>query len=173
MSCSLTQGFLLDCQNGFGGVKEVYVMEFANATTITVTAGVVTIITKATGKQFWKYNLVASTGEADETLTRNRENGTQMSKQSVKFPINKMTTAVRNELLLLAQNFLLIVVVDRNGTGWLYGYDNGMMLESAAAKTGKALTDRNGYELAFTSDEKDLAVSLDVTTLGTLTTPGV
>lgn len=173
MACALTQGFNLDCQNGFGGVKEVYVMEFANATTITQTAGVVTLITKATGKQFWKYNLIASTGEADDTLTRNRENGTQMSKQSVKFPINKMTAAVRNELLLLAQNFLLIVVVDRNGTGWLYGSDMGMILETAGGKTGKALTDRNGYELVFSSDEKSLAVPLDATTLGTLTTPGV
>lgn len=172
MSCALTQGFLLDCQNGFGGAKEVYVMEFANATTITPTLGVITVLTKATGKQFYKYNLVAHTGEADETLTRNRENGTQMSKQSVKFPINKMTTAVRNELLLLAQNFLLIVVVDRNGTGWLYGYDNGMMLESVAAKTGKALTDRNGYELTFTSDEKNLAYALDPAVLAALTTPG-
>jgi hypothetical protein len=151
----------------------VYIKEYAKATTITPTLGVITLITKATGKQFWKYNLIASTGEADDTLTRNRENGTQMSKQSVKFPINKMASSVRNELLLLAQNFLLIVVVDRNGTGWLYGFDNGMMLESAAAKTGKALTDRNGYELVFGSDEKTLAYPLDATTLASLTTPGV
>jgi len=173
MSCALTQGYLLDCQSGFGGVKEVYIMEFANATTITPTAGVITVLTKATGKSFFKYNLIAHTGEADETLTRNRENGTQSSKQSVKFPINKMTTSVRNELLLLAQNFLLIVVVDANGTGWLYGYENGMVLESVAGKTGKALADRNGYELVFGSDEKNLAYALDPTVLSALLTAGV
>jgi hypothetical protein len=172
MSCNLTQGFNLDCQNGFGGAKEVYVMEFANATTITPTAGIITVLTKATGKKFWKYNLIAQTGEAEEAFTRNRENGTQMSKQTVKFPINKMTTSVRNELLLLAQNFLLIVVVDRNGTGWLYGYDNGMMLETTGAKTGRSLTDRNGYELVFTSDEKTLAYALDPAVLAALETVG-
>lgn len=172
MPCALTQGYNLDCRDSFGGVKEVYIMEFENANTITLTAGVVTGITKATGKKFWKYNLIAHTGEAEETLTGNRENGTNMNKQTVKFPINKMTAAVRSELLLLAKNRLLVVIVDENGTGWLYGYGYGLILSNTSAKTGKTLQDRNGYELTFEGEEKDLAYSVDATTIGTLTTAG-
>ncbi len=172
MPCILTQGLNLDCRSNFGGVKEVYVMEFENATTITEAVGVITGITKAVGKKFWKYNLIAHTGEGEETNTINRENGTSSNKQMLKFPINKMTTAVRNELLLIAQNRLLWVVVDENGTGWLYGKNYGMMMDSWSAKTGKALGDRNGYELAFSSEEKDMACALDSGTLAALTTVG-
>lgn len=173
MSCALTQGYNLDCRSNFGGVKEVYIMEFENATAITVTANVVTAITKVATKLFRKYNLVAHTAEADEAGSLSREAGTQSNKQSVKFPINKMTTSIRNEILLLAQNRLLIVIVDENGTGWLYGYEYGMMLATWAAKTGKVLSDRNGYELAFESDEKNLALEVDATTITSLTVAGV
>lgn len=172
MACALTQGYNLDCRDSFGGVKEVYFMAIDDATVVTATAGSISTLTKATGKRFYKYKLIAHTGEADSALTGNRENGSTTVKQSVKFPINKMTVAVRNEILLLAQNRLLIVVVDENGTGWLYGKEYGMMLETAASKTGKALADRNGYELAFGSDEKALEYAVDPAIVTALETPG-
>jgi len=172
MSCILTQGLTLDCGDGFGGVKECYVAEFDNITAMTLTAGVITAITKAVGKKFFKYKLVAHTGEADSELTASREMGSNTVKQSVKFPINKMTTAVRNELMLLAANRLLWVIVDNNGKGWLYGKDFGLTTDKIASKTGKDLKDRNGYELAFGGDEKYLEYEIDAATLLTLETPG-
>ena len=170
MACILTQGYNLDCRDSYGGVKEIYIAETSSITAITASAGVITAIDKTGTKVFFKYNLVAHTAEADQELTPSRENGTLMVKQTIKFPINKMTVAVRNELLLLAQNRLNIVVVDNNGTGWLYGEGNGMMLAPTSAKTGKTLGDRNGFELSFESDEKTLAQQVDAATLLTLTT---
>lgn len=172
MACALTQDLQDDCRTGAGGVKTVYFMEYDNGT-VTMAAGIVTAIGKTTGKFFRKYKLVAHTGEGEDALTASRENGTVMSKQSLKFPINKMSVAVRNEIMLLAANRLLVVIVDENGFGWLYGYEYGMMLATASAKTGKAVGDRNGYELAFESDEKVLAPNVDAATLLTLQTPGV
>jgi len=172
MACALTQGLVLDCRLSFGGVKTVYIMEHPLATTITQSAGVVTTITKATGKVFRKYNLIAHVNEADEVMTNDRPMGSQTVKQSIKFPINKLAVAVRNELLLLAQNNLLMVVLDENGIGWLHGVDYGLVLTSATAKTGKELKDRNGYELVFEGDEKYLAPQVDAATLLTLETAG-
>jgi hypothetical protein len=170
MACALTQGYNLDCRDGFGGVKTVYIMELANASTITAAAGVVTGITKVATKVFYEYKLIAHTGEGDEAINPNRENGTSPVTQGVKFPINKMAVAVRNEILLLAKNRLLIVIEDNNGIGWLYGKDFGMMLAPSTAKTGKALGDRNGYELSFEGTEKELAYQVDAATLLTLLT---
>ena len=170
MACSLTQNYLLDCRLNYGGMKEVYIIEFDNVTAITQTSGVVTGITKASGKTFKKYQLIAHTGEGDEALTASREMGTLSNKQTIKFPINKMTTAVRNELFLLAQNRLIFVFVDENSTNWIYGSDYGLTLTTASAKTGKVLADRNGYELTFEGDEKNLAYEVDDTTLATLLT---
>ena len=170
MACALTQGYNLDCRDSYGGVKEIYIAETSSVTAITASAGVITAIDKTGTKVFYKYNLVAHTAEADQELTPSRENGTLMVKQTIKFPINKMTVAVRNELLLLAQNRLNIVVVDNNGIGWLFGEANGMMLAPTTAKAGKLLGDRNGFELSFESDEKTLAQQVDAATLLTLTT---
>jgi hypothetical protein len=170
MPCVLTQGYNLDCRMNYGGVKELYVIEFENVSAITEVAGVITVITKVATKTFKKYNLIAHTAEADEALAASREMGTLSNKQTIKFPINKMTTAVRNELMLLAQNRLIFVFIDENGTGWMYGRDYGLMLDTSANKTGKLLADRNGYELSFSGDEKNLAYEVNATALGTLTT---
>lgn len=170
MPCSLTQGYNLDCRFNFGGIKEIYVIEFENVSAITEVAGVITVITKVATKTFKKYNLIAHTAEADEAYAGNREMGTLANKQTIKFPINKMTTSVRNELMLLAQNRLIFVYVDENGTGWMYGREYGLMMDSFSAKTGKLLADRNGYELSFSGDEKNMAYEVNATALGTLTT---
>lgn len=172
MPCALTQGYSLDCRDSFGGVREVYVISIDDITTLTIALGVVTVATKATGKRWYRYKLVAHTGEGDEAYTPNRDNGTVTNKQTVKFPINKMTTAVRNELLLLAQSRLLIMVVDENGVAWLYGKDYGLMLGASKANTGKLLADRNGYELVFEGDEKYLAWEVLASIVAVAETPG-
>lgn len=172
MACALTQGYIFDCRDSFGGLKEVYVIEKENIETMTETLGVITVMTKATGKRWFKYNLVSHTAEAEDAFAPNRENGTVASKQSLKFPINKMTTAVRNELLLLAQNKLLVMIVDGNEKAWLYGKDYGMVMSKSTAKTGKTLSDRNGYELEFESDEKYMAPEVLSSIVTDAETPG-
>lgn len=172
MACAFTQGYTRDCADSYGGVNTIYVMEYDNATNITASAGVVTGITKATGKVFRKYELVAHTAEGDEAMTHSREMGTNENKQTLKFPINKMTVAVRNELMLMRQQRMLFVLIDENGLGWLYGKDYGLTLATAAAKTGVKLADRNGYELVFEGEEKELAYNVDSSTIATLQTAG-
>jgi hypothetical protein len=172
MACALTQGYVQDCQDFFGGVKTVYLIELPNVTTPTVTAGVVTVLTKATGKFFRKYDIQAHMAEGDEAGTVTKEAGTRMVKQSVKFPINGMSASIRSEIELLAQNRLLIVLLDNNGLYWLYGREFGMRLQTYSAKTGVKLADKNGYELVFEGEEKYLAPQVGDAIGDVLETPG-
>ena len=153
-------------------MKAAHVIEWANVTTVTSSAGVVTGITKATGKQFWKYNLVKQTGSFEETNAVNEETGTNLVTQMVKFPLNKLTASVANELRLLSKNRLMVVVVDNNGKGWLYGRDNAMVAKTSKAGSGVKFSDRNGYDLELEGFEKELAYEVDSATLATLETPG-
>ena len=114
----------------------------------------------------------AHTGDGKETKTVNPANGTSNNKQSVAFPINGMSVSVRNEIEILAKNRLIIVLVDNNGNAWLYGKDFGLRLDSTNANTGKALADRNGYDLTFGGDEKELAPLVDPTIVSALQTAG-
>lgn len=172
MACALTQGYNLDCREGIGGLKEVYIIELANVTTITESSGTVTGITKATGKRFWKYALVRETSNAVENITANEQNGTLFYSQTVTIILNKRQASVRNEVMLLAKNNLIIVGVENSGRAFLYGREQGLILGSGTAETGTAWADRNGYTLPFAGNEEELAPEVDAATVLTLETPG-
>ena len=157
MPCALTQGYNLDCRDSIGGVKEVYFMELGNLSSYTEASGVVTAITKASGKKFYKYNLVKQTAMFEDTLTVSEENGTVYSEQKLSIVLNKMQANTRNELLLLAQNLLVCVVADRNGKYFILGVTNGLVITTAKGETGTKMADRNGYTIEFAGAEPVLA----------------
>ena len=159
MPCALTQGYALDCRKSAGGIKNVWLIEIANAT-LTEASGVITTIVLAATKFWRKYEVVVQTADGNSNGTHSREMGTSFYTHEVKFPINKLTTSVRDEIKLIAQNQLLIVVEDNNGTKWLFGRANGLMLTADANKTGVKYGDRNGRELAFASDEFEDAIAV-------------
>lgn len=166
MACALTQGYSLDCRDAVGGVSEVWITEFSNVSDKSITNGLASI-ELTVSKVFRKYEVVVETADTQEDITTSRENGTSFVKQTVKFPINKQTVSVRDELLILGKQRLLIAVKDNNGNYLVYGYANGLMLEPSVAKTGVKYGDRNGYELVFGGNEFELAPYVDSGTIGT------
>lgn len=172
MACALTQGFTIDCREGMGGLKELYIMELNNVSGITASSGVITAITKASGKRFWKYQQLAQTAQATEEITGSDENGTVFYAQSIEIFLNKMQASVRNEVKLLAKNRIVIVTVDRNGKAFLYGETLGLTLNTGTGSSGRANGDRNGYGLTFTGAEPDPAQEVDSSIITTLETPG-
>jgi hypothetical protein len=172
MSCALTQGYTLDCREGIGGLKEVYIMELANLSSSTELSGVITSITKATGKRFWKYSLVRETSNAEETISGNEQNGTIFYDQTVNIVLNKRQASVRNEVMLLAKNFLVIIGVENSGKAFMYGKTQGLQLLTGKAETGVAWGDRNGYTLPFNGKEQELAPEVNSSLIASLETPG-
>lgn len=170
MACALTQGYSLGCREGVGGVKEIYIMEIGNLSSVTEASGVVTAITKASGKRFWKYSLIRETSNFDEAITGNEQNGTIYYAQTGAIVLNVRQAATRNEILLLAKNNLAIVVVENTGKAFLYGKEFGLSLLTGNAATGTAWADRNGYTLNFTGNEKELAPEVQTSVLATLET---
>jgi hypothetical protein len=157
MACALTQGYTLDCRDSLGGIVEVYFTEAANVTTTTEASGVITALTKAAGKRFWKYALVK---------------GTVFYAQELQIILNKLQTNTRNELLLLAQNSLVAVAKDSNGIYWYLGKTRGIDMTANAASTGTAQGDRSGFTLTFTGSEPALAPSVTSVVALALETPG-
>jgi len=177
MACALTQGYNLDCREGIGGIKEVYIIELANISSMVESSGVITAITKVTGKRFWKYSLVRETSNATETITGNQQNGTLFYAQQVQIILNKRQASVRNEVMLLAKNNLIMIVVENsipnvNNKAWLFGKTQGLILASGTSETGTAWGDRNGYTLPFAGNEPELAPEVLYSLLAALETPG-
>ncbi len=172
MACALTQGYSLDCRDSLGGIVEVYFTEAANVTATTEASGVITALTKAAGKRFWKYSLVKDTSMFNQTLNASVANGTVFYAQELQIILNKLQTNTRNELLLLAQNSLVAVVKDSNGIYWYLGKTRGIDLTANAASTGTAQGDRSGFTLTFTGSEPALAPSVTSVIALALETPG-
>jgi len=172
MACALTQDYNLDCRDAVGGLKEVYFIELGNLSSFTEASGVVTAMTKAAGKRFYKYQLVKQTAMFDDTLTGNEENGTLYSVQKLTVALNKMQANTRNELQLLAKNLLVAVAIDRNGKGFLLGATNGLVLKTVKGTSGTKMGDRNGYDLDFEGSEPNLAQEVSSSVITALLTPG-
>jgi hypothetical protein len=78
--------------------------------------------------------------------------------------------AVRNEILLLAKNYLIMIVHDNNDTYRMMGREFGLRMETGTANTGTAWGDRNGYTLNFTGKEPELSPFVDGSVIATLQT---
>lgn len=173
MACALTQGYTIDCKDSLGGLVEVYFMNWHDLVSYTEADGVITALTKDTGKRFWKYELVKSTSSFTENLNASVENGTIFYQQELSIIINKLQVNMRNEILLLAQSLLVAVGKDGNGKYWILGLTRGLDVTTGTSATGVAEGDRNGYTLTFTGKERFLAPEVNSTVAGQLETAGV
>lgn len=170
MACALTSGYTLDCRESVGGIIELYFIEAGNVTTITEASGVVTGITKASGKVFRKYEQEQDVAFFVENLNSNVQNGTIFYQQELTLVINKMATAVRNELLLLNKNRLIGIAKDANGSYWLLGKTRFLRSTAGNSGSGTASADRNGYTFTYTALEPELAPSVDSSIIAGLLT---
>ena len=173
MSCALTSGFTLPCRDGVGGVKTIYITELANFASATIASGVVTALTLDTGKKFWTYELTEETAEVTEKATVSVENGSIFYDQSISLQLQKQQASTRNELRLLAQNNCLVIELDRNGKYFIYGYENGVKVESIDATTGKSMGDFNGYKLTLKGKESNPAYEVSSNIIAGLLTESV
>lgn len=169
MACALTSGYTLDCRDSIGGIVEIYFIEAGNVSSITETSGVVTAITKASGKVFRKYEQDQDTAFFVENLNSNVQNGSLFYQQELTIVCNKMQTATRNELLLLNKNRLIAVAKDANGAYWLLGKTRFLHATAGNSGTGTASGDRNGYTFTYTALEPSLAPSVNSTIIAGLT----
>ena len=157
MACTLTTGFTLDCKDSIGGIKSV---RFAtksdwDSLSATIASGEVTAIGSASAV-FYKYELRRETSSFNDDPQTDQATGGTHYKPSLAMVLNKLDTAKRNEVLLLAKNRLVAIVEtaqpdDSSGDGdfWVMGNANGIDMAPSTGGTGTAATDRNGYELAF------------------------
>jgi hypothetical protein len=172
MACALTQGYTLDCRDSLGGITEVYFMAFQDVASTTEASGVITALTKDTGKKFYKYELTKGTSVLTENINSNVQNGTLYYTPELTIILNKLQANTRNEILLLAKNLLVAVVKDNNGKYWYLGKTRGIDLTAGSATSGTADADRSGYTLTFAGSEPSLAPEVNSSVAADLTTAG-
>ena len=158
MSCNLTAGWTVGCSDSNGGVEAVFIAN-GKVQSFTESNGVVSAITvdgaPLVPADFFTFEVPKQTSLFEEEIEASTENGTVQYTQNVTLVFNKLEAAKRNQILLMAQNEDLVVVVkDNNGKYWSVGIERGATIVSGTLSTGTAYADRNGGELTISGMEK-------------------
>lgn len=155
MACAIVSGYTIDCRENVGGIDAVFFAEFGNVT-IADASGVVTGITKAVGKKFFKFEIpTKSSAVASSNPVGSIENGTLFFEQTLDFPINKRDATTRNIVTTLAKNKLVVVTLGKDGTYRMLGKQFGMYLAASTGTSGAAAADAQGYMLKFEGSERE------------------
>ena len=161
MACELTAGFKLDCKEGIGGIKYLYIgnlADFQNGVTVDATTQEIDGLSTAT---IYQFNLPKHTGSFTEEVQSSVENGTIFYTQTVTATFFQLTAARRKQLELVAKNRLVIFVQDNNNNIWMVGKVDGAEVTAMSTATGTAKGDLNGYTITFTAEEKNKAYRLE------------
>lgn len=150
-TCDLNSGRLLDCKDAVGGIRSILLLELENYEP-TYTGSVLSAVNTATA---YRYDLPKATGSYSEGITISTENGTVFYEDTLTIKLHKLDNAMRDELKLIAQARLVCFVLDNNNNQWCFGEVNGAELTAATSATGQALGDAYGYDMTFTSQEKE------------------
>ena len=160
MACAQTlAGIVRDCNPNMGGLRSVYLANFADVDSITVTSSVVTAITMVSSKKFYKYEFVRNTASMSSNYAVNAENGTTYVETDLLMVFNRMDTTKRLEIVALAQGELVAIVEDNNGNMWYLGYDEPLTLNAGDGLTGTARADRNGYSVTLRDNSREMPMS--------------
>ena len=172
MACAISGGYAIDCRDAAGGNTEVYIIDFNDVTAVAEASGLVTGITKAPGKRFYKFEIPQATAEGTDSPVGNTQNGSLFFNHSFTFPMNKRDAATRNLVLVLAKARILIVTKELSGRWTMYGREAGLWLTEGQGTSGIAGGDRNGYSLTFAGEQREPVLEVTGTVGAALQTPG-
>lgn len=169
---AITSGYTIDCnaKDSVGGLSEAYIADKCDVLGVAEAAGIVSGITLATGKQFWKFQLVKATSSFAITNTPNAQNGTQFWAETFTMVMNKMKSATSKIVDGLVKGTIVVIVKDKNGEYFLLGRTGGLDSNGGDAGSGTASGDRNGYNLTFTGEEAKIS-HIDPTIITALLSP--
>ena len=153
MACELTTGFLLECNEGVGGVKEIFVTNweaFASGIVVNGTTGLITDLPIA---EIFRYQPNRNTGALTITPTPNLENGTLYYVQQVELTLGKLAADKKKELELLSKAKVAVFVRLYDDQILMIGRTDGAFLTAGTYQSGKAKGDLNGYQITLTAEE--------------------
>ena len=164
MSCSqLLNGIAADCQTNVGGVREVYIANYSDVTTIEVdeTSNMIKTITMSDTAKFKKYAFKKNTSSMTSTLNVDPANGINFVQTDLSLVFAKQETVKRMEIAKLSLGELRVIVLDANGKYWFLGQEEFVSATSGSAETGTNRTDGNKYQIVLTDYSSSYPYEVD------------
>ena len=160
MSCNLTRGFLLSCNEGVGGIKDIYIglfSDFENGVVIDTTSKLITELPEPVAPdpqiKLYPYEANRNTGGVTIAPNANLENGTLFYTHTVEMTLGKLDNDKKKELEQLAKTRVVVFVRMFDDKIMMIGRQDGCFLTAGTFGTGKARGDLNGYQITLTAEE--------------------
>ena len=166
MACSqVLNGIAADCQTNVGGVREVYIANYGDVTTIEVddSSNMIKTITMAETAKFKKYAFKKNTSSMTSTLNVDPANGVNFVQTDLTVVFAKQETVKRMEIAKLSLGELRVIVLDANGKYWFLGQEEFVSATSGTAETGTNRTDGNRYQIVLTDYSSSYPYEVDPT----------
>lgn len=155
MSCTAytLKGITNDCSTSKGGIREVYIADWAkDIFTLGETSDTVASLKAET--KWYKFYIKKNTSSFTSTATIDLANGVNYVSTELNLIFTKMETSKRVEMSALTLNDVACLVVDSNNKVWCMGLNNPVNASAATAESGTAASDGNKYSITLT-DESD------------------
>ena len=171
MSCSqVLNGIAADCQTNVGGIREVYIANYGDVTTIELdeSSNMIKTITMADTAKFKKYAFKKNTSSMTSTLNVDPANGVNFVQTDLTVVFAKQETVKRMEIAKLSLGELRVIVLDANGKYWFLGQEEFVSATSGSAETGTNRTDGNRYQIVLTDYSSSYPYEVDPTIVADL-----
>jgi hypothetical protein len=170
MSCEMTSGYNdRTCTNGKGGIKSVLLFPLGNIATSNITLNEVTTLT-VTGETFL-YKLKSNLSSYTAPIKVDKNNGTLFYEQSLSMILASDNKELRSEIHLLAQNEVVCLVENADGSIVALGFGEGLQIADANEYTSGVLKgDRRGHTLVLNGMENEEVPDVDPAIYATLLT---
>lgn len=160
---SITSGLNgTSCTANPGGVSEIYLVNFDDITTVTLTGGTVSaILDSGVTASFFPYTFRRNVASVAEDLTKDLTTGSSFYTQTGVIVLDKIEKTKRDELSLLDTALVMYIAKHTNGSFWLYGSTDGAYVSTNTSTTGTAKADQNGYTVTLIAEESVRAYPVD------------
>ena len=149
MNCTqILHGTSVDCSPALGGVKQVYLANYADVESIQIADDKIVDIKMAADAKFYTYAFRRGQASFTSTLTV-ADGGASSVATDLNITFNKMETAKRVEMSALAVGELVGIVIDGNGTAFYLGKDFPITATAGTGETGATFSDANQYTITL------------------------
>lgn len=156
MPCLLSTGRKLPCKSAFGGIKNVFMLDYGNIDKLTfdLETCVTSIVYAEPGISKWFQFEVKGNSSLETAVTSSRENGTTFYTQTLNLTLTYLDPCTQQELQTIAVARPYVVVEDYYGNFFLAGAENGMEVTGGTVVTGAAAGDLSGFTLVMEGMEE-------------------
>jgi hypothetical protein len=159
------------CTNGKGGIKSVLLFPLGNVTNSVILAGTNEVTTLTVSGETFLYKLKSNLSSYTAPIKVDKNNGTLFYEQSLSMIIASDNKELRSEIHLLAQNEVVCLVENADGSIVALGFGEGLQIADANEYTSGVLKgDRRGHVIVLNGMENDEVPDVDPNIYATLLT---